>query len=106
MRHANSSTWPSPPHAVRSAHGAPRRSRHGRAPCSRSPGGSRNTTRTFCRSCRRGKAKHAQAFMALLTKEQGKPRAGAEWEIVGSAIWRREIAKQKLDNEILEDSPE
>ena len=50
--------------------------------------------------------KHAEDFMALLTKEQGKPRAGAEWEIVGSAIWCREIAKQKLDNEILEDSPE
>ena len=37
--------------------------------------------------------RHAEDFMALLTKEQGKPRADAEWEIVGSAIWCREIAQ-------------
>ena len=29
-------------------------------------------------------ADNAEEFMALLTKEQGKPRAGAEWEILGS----------------------
>ena len=44
--------------------------------------------------------------MRLLTKEQGKPRAGAEWEILGSIIWCREIAKQSLADEVVEDSPE
>ena len=39
---------------------------------------------------------HAEAFMRLLTREQGKARAGAEWEIGGSAIWCREIATQSL----------
>jgi acyl-CoA reductase-like NAD-dependent aldehyde dehydrogenase len=40
---------------------------------------------------------HAEDFMRLLTLEQGKARAGAEWEIGGSAIWCREIAKQTLE---------
>ncbi len=39
---------------------------------------------------------NAQALMALLTKEQGKPRSGAEWEILGSALWCREAATQSL----------
>jgi acyl-CoA reductase-like NAD-dependent aldehyde dehydrogenase len=47
---------------------------------------------------------HAEDFMALLTREQGKPRAGAEWEIRGSAIWCRELAKQSLEDEVLEDT--
>jgi acyl-CoA reductase-like NAD-dependent aldehyde dehydrogenase len=50
--------------------------------------------------------KHAESFMALLTREQGKPRAGAQWEIFGSAIWCREIAKQSLPDEIVEDTPD
>ena len=29
---------------------------------------------------------NAEDLMALLTKEQGKPRAGAEWEVFGSAM--------------------
>jgi acyl-CoA reductase-like NAD-dependent aldehyde dehydrogenase len=49
---------------------------------------------------------HAASFMALLTKEQGKPRAGAEWEILGAAAWCREIAKQSLPEEVFEDGPE
>jgi acyl-CoA reductase-like NAD-dependent aldehyde dehydrogenase len=49
---------------------------------------------------------NAGQFMALLTKEQGKPRGGAEWEILGSAIWCREIAKQSLPDEIVQDDPE
>jgi acyl-CoA reductase-like NAD-dependent aldehyde dehydrogenase len=49
---------------------------------------------------------NAAALMALLTREQGKPRAGAEWEIAGSAIWCREIAKQSLPEEVVEDTPE
>ena len=36
--------------------------------------------------------RNAESFMALLTKEQGKPRAGAQWEILGSVHWLREIA--------------
>lgn len=48
---------------------------------------------------------HAEQLMALLTREQGKPRAGAQWEIGGSAIWCREIAKQRLPEEVLEDTP-
>jgi acyl-CoA reductase-like NAD-dependent aldehyde dehydrogenase len=48
--------------------------------------------------------RNAEAFMALLTKEQGKPRAGAEWEILGSVYWLREIAKQSLPDEVVEDT--
>lgn len=39
---------------------------------------------------------HYEQFLHLLTKEQGKPRAGAEWEIGGSIYWCREIATQSL----------
>lgn len=49
---------------------------------------------------------HAAEFMALLTQEQGKPAAMAEWEVFGSIAWFREIATQSLPEEILEDSPE
>ncbi|MFI6367720.1 aldehyde dehydrogenase family protein [Nocardia sp. NPDC050630] len=49
---------------------------------------------------------HAEDFMALLTAEQGKPRAMAEWEVLGSVAWFREIAKQSLPEEVLEDSAE
>ncbi|WP_329343427.1 aldehyde dehydrogenase family protein [Streptomyces sp. NBC_01352] len=47
---------------------------------------------------------HAEEFMELLTREQGKPRAGAEWEVLGSVIWLREIAKQSLPDEVIEDT--
>jgi acyl-CoA reductase-like NAD-dependent aldehyde dehydrogenase len=50
--------------------------------------------------------RHAEDFMALLTREQGKPRAGAQWEILGSVYWLREIAKQRLEEEVVEDTPE
>ncbi len=46
---------------------------------------------------------HAEEFMRLLTREQGKARAGAEWEIFGSVAWCREIARQSLAAEIVED---
>ena len=49
---------------------------------------------------------HAEEFMALLTREQGKPRPMAEWEILGSVAWLREIAKQELADEVIEDTPE
>ncbi len=44
---------------------------------------------------------HAEELMALLTREQGKPRAGAEWEVYGSATWCREIATQTLEDEVV-----
>jgi len=50
--------------------------------------------------------KHAEEFMKLLTREQGKPRADAEWEIRGSVYWCREIAKQSLEAEVIEDTAE
>ena len=46
---------------------------------------------------------HAEEFMTLLTREQGKPRAGAQWEVLGSVIWLREIAGQALQDETLVD---
>ncbi|MCC6917978.1 MAG: aldehyde dehydrogenase family protein [Alphaproteobacteria bacterium] len=45
---------------------------------------------------------HAGAFKRLLTREQGKAQAGAEWEVGGSAVWCREIAKQRLDTHVVE----
>lgn len=47
---------------------------------------------------------HAEDFIRLLTREQGKARKGAEWEIGGSVVWCREIAKQKLDTYVAEQS--
>ncbi|GAA4827846.1 aldehyde dehydrogenase family protein [Saccharopolyspora rosea] len=49
---------------------------------------------------------HAEEFMALLTTEQGKPRAGAEWEIGGSVAWLKAIAEQSLPEEVIEDTPQ
>jgi acyl-CoA reductase-like NAD-dependent aldehyde dehydrogenase len=49
---------------------------------------------------------HAEEFLSLLTAEQGKPRPMAEWEVYGSIAWFREIAKQELPDEVLEDTPE
>lgn len=48
--------------------------------------------------------RHADDLKRLLTLEQGKAAAGADWEIGGSAIWCDEIAKQSLPVEIVEDS--
>lgn len=50
--------------------------------------------------------RYSDDFMALLTREQGKPHAGSEWEIGGSALWCREIAKQRLEEEVIEDTPQ
>lgn len=49
-------------------------------------------------------SKNAEALIALLTKEQGKPRAGAQWEVLGSALWCQEIAKQSLPDEQVEET--
>lgn len=48
----------------------------------------------------------AEEFMALLTREQGKPRPGAEWEILGSAHWLKTIATQSLADEVVLDTEE
>lgn len=45
---------------------------------------------------------NGEELMRLLTREQGKARAGAEWEIGGSAIWCREIATQELEAVVAE----
>ena len=50
--------------------------------------------------------KNYEAFLTLLTTEQGKPRAGAEWEIGGSIHWLREIAKQSLLEEVVREDGE
>ena len=47
---------------------------------------------------------HSEELKRLLTREQGKARAGAEWEIGGAIVWCREIAKQSLATEIVEKS--
>ncbi|MES9968544.1 MAG: aldehyde dehydrogenase family protein [Candidatus Thiodiazotropha sp.] len=49
---------------------------------------------------------NAEELMVLLTREQGKPRAGSEWEVLGSVAWLRAIASQKIDDEVIEDSTE
>lgn len=40
-------------------------------------------------------------FIKLLITEQGKGRAGAEWEVGGSIYWLREIARQSLEDEVV-----
>jgi acyl-CoA reductase-like NAD-dependent aldehyde dehydrogenase len=47
---------------------------------------------------------HAEEIMALLTREQGKPRAGAEWEVLGSADWLRATASLRLPQEIVDET--
>lgn len=44
-----------------------------------------------------------EAFIRLLITEQGKGRAGAEWEIGGSIYWLHEVAKQSLPAEVVVD---
>ena len=38
---------------------------------------------------------HAEELMSLLTAEQGKPRAGSEWEVLGSVAWLRAVASKR-----------
>lgn len=49
-------------------------------------------------------AAHAEDLVALLTREQGKPRAGSEWEVFGSVDWLRAVASQRLPDEVIEDT--
>ncbi|WP_218195348.1 aldehyde dehydrogenase family protein [Pseudomonas sp. 02C 26] len=48
--------------------------------------------------------KHHDRFVELLISEQGKARSGAEWEIGGAIHWCREIAKQALVDEVVQDN--
>ena len=49
---------------------------------------------------------HAEELMSLLTAEQGKPRAGSEWEVLGSVAWLRAVASQRLPDEVVEETEE
>jgi len=49
---------------------------------------------------------NAEEIMTLLTREQGKPRAGAEWEVFGSADWLRATASLHLPQETVDDTDE
>jgi len=49
---------------------------------------------------------NAEDMMALLTREQGKPRGGAEWEVFGSVAWLRAVATQRLPDEVVEETDE
>lgn len=47
-----------------------------------------------------------EGFAKLLTQEQGKPISAAEGEVTGGWFWLTEIAKMKLEDEKVEDTPE
>jgi acyl-CoA reductase-like NAD-dependent aldehyde dehydrogenase len=47
---------------------------------------------------------NAEAFITLLITEQGKPREMAHWEVYGSAAWFREVAKQSLPEEVIDET--
>ncbi|MFK8021429.1 MAG: aldehyde dehydrogenase family protein [Pseudomonadales bacterium] len=49
---------------------------------------------------------HAEGIMTLLTREQGKPRAGAEWEVFGSATWLRATGSLRLPVEMVDETEE
>lgn len=49
---------------------------------------------------------NAEEIMALLTREQGKPRGGAEWEVLGSADWLRATASLRLPQETVDETDE
>jgi acyl-CoA reductase-like NAD-dependent aldehyde dehydrogenase len=48
----------------------------------------------------------AERFIRLLTLEQGKPRTGGQWEVGGSVVWCREIAKHDLPLQGVEETAE
>lgn len=47
---------------------------------------------------------HAEDLSRLLTLEQGKAKAGADWEIGGSIAWCGGVATQSLPIQVVEDS--
>ena len=46
---------------------------------------------------------HAEELLSLLA-EQGKPRAGSEWEVFGSVAWLRAVASLRLPEEVVEET--
>jgi aldehyde dehydrogenase (NAD+) len=51
-------------------------------------------------------AQNAEELKRLLTTEQGKPAADAEFDVMGGAFWLMETAKFDLPEHLVEDSPE
>lgn len=51
-------------------------------------------------------ARHVDQFARLLTLEQGKPLADAAQEIGACVYWLQEVAGQRLEAEILSDTPD
>lgn len=50
---------------------------------------------------------HKEELITLLTTEQGKPRHSmATSEVEYAIFWVREVAKRRLENEVIEDTPE
>ncbi|ABV93167.1 aldehyde dehydrogenase [Dinoroseobacter shibae DFL 12 = DSM 16493] len=50
---------------------------------------------------------HKQELITLLTTEQGKPRHSmATTEVEYAIFWVREVAKRRLEDEVIEDTPE
>jgi acyl-CoA reductase-like NAD-dependent aldehyde dehydrogenase len=61
---------------------------------------------TYIRAIGKAVDRHRESFMRLLTREQGKPRGGAEWEIDGTIMWCDEVAKQEIPLIRVENSKE
>ena len=61
---------------------------------------------TFVQAIGQTIADHREQLMSLLTREQGKPRGGAEWEIGGAIHWCGEVADFDLPIEVIEDTAE
>jgi len=50
---------------------------------------------------------HKEELVTLLTTEQGKPRHSmATGEVEAAIFWVREVAKRRLEDEVIEDTPE
>ncbi|QRV76298.1 aldehyde dehydrogenase family protein [Ceratobasidium sp. AG-Ba] len=49
---------------------------------------------------------NTELYSQILTAEQGKPAAGAMWEIGGSVRWLRETSKLRLEEVVHVDTPE
>ena len=61
--------------------------------------------RTFLNAVADAVEANKEAFMSLLTSEQGKPRAGAEWEVNACIDWARGTCALDLPTEVVEDTP-
>jgi Aldehyde dehydrogenase family len=47
-------------------------------------------------------SEHKEALISLLTREQGKPRQVAEWELSASILWCDEIGQQEIPVDLVE----